>query len=182
MAYAGLSFKNDRYSWDSKEMMTEEYLAGVITGLKTLNTNGAITIRRYVGDNIIFDLPMIPDFLSHYLLIPNLDEKQLIVQNIPPDLYAWGILNNNKYDLYGFESAEFIAGFIYVCETFDVDFRDYTESGPFKTIDGFNTFFNIEGYDLDPIVVPSQNFNVGPYYTGSYQTYDDYYSYPIDYS
>ncbi|CAH6419464.1 Hypothetical protein HVR_LOCUS644 [uncultured virus] len=118
---------------------------------------------------------------SEYIIAAGLLPQQAIVQNIPSGYFAWGIYNPNlihkldltSYDLYMFQSFEFIQGFISVCDAFQVDFREYSLGLPFRTEQGRNVFYGIEGYDVDSVIQKVREpAPTGAYYTYNYEQYD----------
>lgn len=70
-------------------------------------------------------------------------------------MYAFGwwvkdLSARNNYQLYVFNSIDFIRGFISICSAFGVDFRDYILGGPFTYHDYEEPpiYYDIEGYDI----------------------------------
>jgi len=86
--------------------------------------------------------------------------------------FVWWIsypLTGDTYELYSFNSAEFVQGFISMCNAFNVDFRDYILGSPFKYVTQEPTYYQVEGYDIEPIPRPKREAPVGPFYTAQYE-------------
>lgn len=91
------------------------------------------------------------------------DEGEDIIKggNIDADLlshdrFGWWIehaMFQDSYQLFEFDNAQFVQGFISICNAFQVDFRNYILGPPFKYDHNNNevTYYNIQGYDIEPI-------------------------------
>jgi hypothetical protein len=80
---------------------------------------------------------------------------------IAPNRFGWWLKSNPQnpdvYYLYTFESPEFVQGFISMCQSFKVDFRDYILGPPFKWANGRPVYYAIQGYPIDPIPAETEH-------------------------
>lgn len=110
-------------------------------------------------DGIIEDIDVAEYVVNDYaqLFNDNTIERGNIYGNLlSPAKFGWwieSIDDADMYHLYAFDDAQFIQGFISICNAFNVDFRDYIFGPPFKY--NHNTkeiiYYTIQGYEIDPI-------------------------------
>src|SRR5436853_3777245 len=89
------------------------------------------TIDSLLIDNINVD--NIPLTLEEYIIITRFEPSDIY----KPDngYYGWWISKNAElYYLYQFQNTDFIRGFISICQSYNVDFRDFIAGLPFKYI------------------------------------------------
>lgn len=170
--YTSLTF--DDYNWRIDGPLSSDLVAGLIAAIKTV-LSGPVNIR-------LNDRELVINQFDHYILKSHLSRGELLIQYLPPNKYGWAIADAHGYNLYIFETNEFVRGFISMCDAFQVDFRDYIAGPPFKTSNRplTHTFYYIQNYDIDPILLGNrqQNFE-SPYYTYVHEDYDEFN--PVDY-
>lgn len=160
--------------------MLNDYTVELITENKIIeiNLNKQANINNFIR-NYIINTNVSPEKFDqyYYLLKPSNISEFLPEEN--PDLlsenYGWWItepLNQKSYTLYNFSSADFIQGFISICNIFAVDFRDYILGTPFKYNNATHKIVNyeIEGYDVKPFKSEhKRKQTITPFYTGIYE-------------
>jgi hypothetical protein len=191
MSYKSVSLldtqNNFKVIWTASGPLSSETIIGLLVGLKAMiNKNYSrlspvLEIVHSVGK--IFTIDIIADhipILNNYIEYNAIPYNYLTEYYAPPGYYGWWIKNpsDNLYNLYKFQSNDFIQGFISAFNIFNIEFRDYIAGPPFHTeisSDGIKTniFYNIEGYDIQSLVkvrrVPAP---VGAFYTNSYEQYN----------
>lgn len=187
--------EDDKTFWTMNGPLSGDLLAGIITGLKIVldvvpeNTDDCrIQIDR-VGKILTYNWTNIyPDFfiaLNEYRTLAKI-KNPFIGKYFPdPEHYGWFMKNKPnanpdyediEYDLYEFETPEFIQGFISMCNAGQVDFRDYVYGTPFIYDFDAREYikYAIEGYDIEDInIIPRIPAPIGAFYTGGFED-DDY--------
>lgn len=172
--------------WELTGPFQGDFVAGVVAGLYILlkdhvirgggggkdsshrisahiDGDASASIYVPVGDDAGYRVAMAP-YLGH-TSVPASEVSEYLA---PPDGYAWWFRDQDLYDMYVFSDPEFPQGFISVCESFEVDFRDYSAGPPFS-LDlqtGDNVPLTVTGYDIAPFQ-PQQIVaaSPAPYYT-----------------
>jgi len=120
------------------------------------DTSYRVAMSNYYVDSVKYD-----DIIrKNYIVYPHNDE------------FGWWIDNGNNesYALYSFKSYDFVLGFIDICNSYNVDFRDYILGPIFKREDGKDVIYNIPGYDIEEIPKLKRVAPVGAFYTGLYES------------
>lgn len=180
--YDSFTFRGN-YTWTINGPLSGNLVAGLYVGLRTVMAmviiDGLIypTIELTKGGvSERYDVDFLP------LEIYDTDTGINIAENrnysagmIPQNRFGWWIetsYERQKYDLFAFDDADFIQGFITICNAFDEDFRNYIFGPPFK----YNydtreiTYYNIQGYDIEPIPVRRIPAPIGPFYVDRDET------------
>lgn len=185
--------------WNFPGPLSDDAVAGAVVAVFTiLNKNeNSFTIQINGHRTIrINSMSKSLDFIDNYLEYNNVTRSELIKYYAPDGYYGWWVYNpnNNTYSLYRFLTTDFVRGFISACIAFGADFRNYTAGVPFRSENFANTFYNIAGYDVEPLIKPKRDqAPIYPFYTYVYEQYDRtgnepqritdeiHWEYPVDY-
>jgi len=169
--------------WELTGPFDGDFVAGVVAGIYILLKDSVInygaeskhrisahidgdasaSIYVPVGDDAAYRVAMAP-YLGHV----GVSGDAIPEYQAPPDGYAWWLRDQTLYDMYVFSDPEFPQGFISVCDSFEVDFRDYIAGPPFSLDPqtGENVPLIITGYDIAPFrPEPILAAAPAPYYT-----------------
>jgi len=182
-----LQHNNKKYEliWDLKELFSNDRIAGLLVSIKCMInrniTSDSLILRLTTSSGVITDIDLTVgpiDIIDNYIEIRGVEYSRLTSYYVPEGYYGWWIKDtsgdrNNIYNLYKFMNNDFVEGFILGFDVFDMDFRNYIAGSPFRTENKSNVFYNVDGYDIHPIVKYRREFApVGPYYTNSYEQYE----------
>ena len=126
-----------------KQSLKGDYLAGLIMAAIAINPN----IYMQIDANIFTSLLDIEDVLQNYIIV---------TETIPSDTYKpeknkygqWIFIIDNGYWLLQFSSDAFTRGFMYLCNSLNIDFRDFFAGPPFKFFNDNKVYYGIEGYAI----------------------------------
>lgn len=191
MSYQSVSLLDTRANfnviWSLPGPLSSDTIAGLLVGLQCMiNRNySTLAVALQIVDSIgkISTINLIVDripFIKDYLEYSAVSHSNLSAYYAPDGYYGWWIFDppTSTYNLYRFQSNDFVQGFISAFDIFTMEFRDYIAGPPFHTkigLDGIkrNIFYNIEGYDIQPLVkVRRDPAPTGAFYTHGYEQYD----------
>jgi hypothetical protein len=101
-----------------------------------------ITLRAYGGDGGFHEI------MRNYIKFVGIYSFQIDGYYPDNDMYGWWIINppeKHQYTLYTFRSAEFVQGFISICEAFGINYENKALSYPFTYDENTDT---ITQYDI----------------------------------
>lgn len=193
--YDAFSFTNQDTGeqWTIQGPLSGDLVAGLLVGMHILITN------MLVNSAYVYNTPNIVEIISKTGIIRAIfyhatninSQPNKILRNYMTNfnsadgltvhthgIFGWWLyspMNAFSYDLYIFESADFVQGFVSMCRAFGVDFRNFTLGPPYKFYveDMEPRYYEVEGYDIEPIPIVKRRAPVGPFYTNVYEADPD---------
>lgn len=175
------SAHSDRDVWTLNGPFSGDFIAGLLVGMRILMTDilnkriksrySIYVVKKKFSIHInILDLQGLINILHNYIVVDNIEDNNIDIYTTSAEHIGWWIRSsiNNLYNLYKFTQSDFIQGFITICNSLQIDFRDYIAGHPFSVDkDNNKIFYDIIGYDIDlfnpPQKTPQQ---LEPFYTG----------------
>lgn len=127
--------------------------------------------------------------LGNYIIATDADPSDYLKYNPDDNHFAWWITNysesyrqidrqtgkltaNNRYTVCRFSNQDFIRGFITICDSYNIDFRNVSLGKPFTydTTTRKRIYHDIPGYDTTHFTLtPRIPAPIGPYYIEDYE-------------
>lgn len=150
---------NFKIIWEFHGNVSPDSIAGFLAGaqciVRSFYHKLDLTLITFLNSNksyIPISLNQIPQLSSH-LSSQNILYDELYLYHASPGHYGWWIYDPNytRYNLFEFQTYDFVKSFIFVFKIFKIDFRNYIAGCPFVSTQNLNFFCGVDGYNILPI-------------------------------